>query len=183
MKTTSIQPKLPVILLIIFFAYSCTSDREKAIERITIQEQALLTDTVKVLNPEKGAAMMAAYADFVKQFPGDSLCPDYLFKAADIAQGLHHDKLALGYYTLLVDSYPSSKKSAAALFMKGFVFQNGLGDDAAAKAAYSEFIKLFPDHPLVPSANAALDQLNSGMTDEELVRMFMQREAQQDSAQ
>lgn len=183
MNTVSSLLKFILLLSSPVLLYACTSERDKAVQQITVQEQLLLADTVKVIDPEKGAAMMAAYADFVKRFPGDSLCPDYLFKAADIAQGLHHDKLALGYYTQLVDSYPSSRKSAAALFMKGFVFQNGIGDDASAKAAYAEFVKRFPDHPLVPSANAALEQLNTGMTDEELVRMFMQRESQQDSAQ
>ena len=176
MQTSFSRFWMPTAFIWSILFYSCTSEREKSIERLTVQEQSLLSDTVKVIDPQKGAAMLKAYADFVRQFPGDSLNPEYLFKAADIAQGLSHDKLALEYYTMLVDSYPSSKKVAAALFMKGFVFQNSLNDKLAARVAYQEFITRFPQHALAPSAQAALDQLNSGMSDEELVRFFMARE-------
>lgn len=160
----------------IVLLFSCTSEREKAITEITDQEKLLFTDSTKAMDPDKASKMLKSYADFVQKFPTDSLNPDYLFKAADIAQGLNHEKLALQYYTQIVDSYPDSRKAASALFMKAFVCQNSGVENEAAKKYYSEFIARYPNHPLLASAQAALDQLNSGLSDEELVKMFIERE-------
>ena len=64
--------------------------------------------------------------------------------------------------------------------MQGFVAETGLNDDELAKKKYTAFIEKYPMHDLAPSAQATLEQLNLGLTDEELIRMF---EARQDSSE
>jgi hypothetical protein len=63
--------------------------------------------------------------------------------------------------------------------MQAFLYETVLNDKEKAKAKYEEFIKSYPQHPLVSSAKASFDQINSGMSDEQLIKMFEQK---QDSA-
>lgn len=169
--------RFPFFLALLFF-FSCSSPREEALERIAQLEQELKSDSSLSPSADKASAMMKAYTEFADTYPSDSLSSEYLFRAADLAQGIHHEQAAVRMYERIRKDYPASKRAAAALFMEAFVLDYNLGEKDKAKRKYAEFIAAYPDHALTPSAKASLDQLNLGLTDEELVRMW---EKNQDS--
>lgn len=161
---------------------ACNSPREEAVERIKLLEQQLRADSSFVPSEEKAAAMMQAYMDFADTYPADSMTPDCLFRAADLAQGIHHEPVAVRLYERIVKEYPTSSRAAAALFMEAFVLDYNLGEKDKAKRKYAEFIASYPTHALTASAKASLEQLNLGLTDEELIRRFEQNQNSIDSS-
>ena len=139
----------------------------------------LFNDSTKMLDPRVANETLMGYEKFVNTFPDDSSSPGYLYKAADLAQGMKKSKEAIGFYKEFISKYPQHTKVASSYFLMAFVYDNELHNKDSAKYFYKEFLEKYPNHQLAPSAKASLDQIEMGLTDEELVRMF---EARLDSA-
>jgi TolA-binding protein len=161
-----------------FSLYSCKSAKEKLKEDIAMNEQKLFSDSTTMLNMKTAEEVLTSYKEYAGKYPEDTIAPSYLFKAADLANGMRKYKEAIDLYSQLIEKYPAHRKAASSLFLQAFIYDNNLQDKEQAKKLYSEFLQKYPDHQLAQSAKISLEQLNSGMTDEELVKMF---EAKQDS--
>lgn len=166
-----------VALLGIFF--SCKSEKQELMEQILSNEQKLFNDSTKMLDPEVALEELAAYQKFASSFPDDTASPGFLFKAADLAHGMKKSRDAVRMYREFISKYPDHSKVATSRFLLAFVYDNELQQKDSAKIFYREFLEKYPDHQLAPSAKASLDQIEMGLTDEELVKMF---EARLDSA-
>src|SRR2546423_1872108 len=168
------------LFIIAAIVAGCKSEKQKMSELIQKNEKILFTDSTKMLNPRLALSEIELYKDFAEKFPDDTLSPAYLFRAADMAHGMRKNKDAMDLYHEFISKYPSHPKAAASLFLIAFVYDNDLHQADSAKIKYKEFLQKYPQHQLAPSAQAALDQLEMGLTDEQLVKMF---EAKQDSLQ
>jgi TolA-binding protein len=175
-----VKNKIYIVLLIALsaFVYSCKSGKEKLAESITSQEQKLFNDSSKMLNAAAATEMLKSYKEFAEKYPDDTLAANYLFKAGDLASGMKHYKEAIDLFTEFLKKYPDHRKAPVSLFMLAFINDNNLRDVEKAKMLYSEFLQKYPTNQLASSAKASLDQLNMGLTDEQLIKMF---EAKQDS--
>ena len=71
---------------------------------------------------------------------------------------------AIGQYEFLRREYPGSKYRVEALFTIGQIYKEDLGDEAAAKATFEEFLKRYPHNQLAPKAHEALAELNQPKT-------------------
>ncbi|HZD33282.1 MAG TPA: AMIN domain-containing protein, partial [Candidatus Angelobacter sp.] len=71
---------------------------------------------------------------------------------------------AIGQYEFLRREYPGSKYRVEALFTVGQIYKEDLGDEAAAKATFEEFLKRYPHNQLVPKAREALAELSQPRT-------------------
>jgi tetratricopeptide (TPR) repeat protein len=162
------------LILIIGFT-SCTSEKERLANRIAKGEEQLLNDSTKMLNPEIARKVMKDYVDYVAQYKEDTLAPVYLFKAADLANGLQQPKESIRLYEQLLSEYPEFKKAPSAVFMIGFIYDTVIQDKQKAKEYYQKFLDKYPQHPLAQSAVASLEQINSGLSDEDLVKLFEAR--------
>jgi len=67
---------------------------------------------------------------------------------------------AVGQYEFLRREYPGSKYRTEALFTIGQIYKEDIGDEAAAKATFHEFLKKYPHNQLAPKAQEALAELN-----------------------
>jgi N-acetylmuramoyl-L-alanine amidase len=67
---------------------------------------------------------------------------------------------AIGQYQFLRREYPGSKYRVEALFTIGQIYQEDLGDEAAARAIFEGFLKHYPHAQLAPQAKEALAELN-----------------------
>jgi outer membrane protein assembly factor BamD (BamD/ComL family) len=169
----------PILFLFICASlFACKSEKQKQIEIIQSNEKLLVNDTSKMLNQQVALGQIDNYKKFAEKFPDDTLSPQYLFKAADIAHGMRKNKEAMEIYREFLAKYPSHQKAAASLFLVAFVYDNDFHQKDSAKIMYREFLEKYPQHQLAPSAKAALDQLEMGLSDEDLVKLF---EARQDS--
>jgi outer membrane protein assembly factor BamD (BamD/ComL family) len=175
-KTSSIV--LFIFCIFCISLYSCKSGKEKLQESISTNEQKLFSDSTKMLDPKVAEDVFKSYQEYAEKYPDDTISPVYLFKAADLANGTRKYKEAVELYRQFGEKYPAHRKAAAALFLQAFSYENNLKDKEKAKLLYSDFLQKYPNHQLAASAKVSLEQLNMGLTDEELVKMF---EAKQDS--
>ncbi len=105
---------------------------------------------VYYVSPEssKADASVVAVAEILAEM-GRQFSPDDKDLHAAIAQ-----------YEFLRREYPGSKYRVEALFTIGQIYKEDLGDDAAAKATFEEFLKHYPRNQLAAKAQEALAELN-----------------------
>jgi TolA-binding protein len=171
--------KLFIALLLVSTFFSCQSEKEKLTEKIRNNESRLFNDSTKMLDPRIAGETLLQYQKYSESYPEDTASAGYLFKAADLAHGMRKSRDAIRLYKDFIFKYPQHAKVAASYFLMAFVYDNDLHQTDTAKIYYREFLEKFPNHQLAPSAKASLDQIELGLTDEELVKMF---EARLDSA-
>lgn len=167
------------ILFILLCLYSCKSEKQKLSEQIKANEEKLFNDSTKMLNPAVAKDEFDAYQKFASDYPNDTASPGFLFKAADLASGMRRPREAARLYRELISKYPDHSKIATSYFLLAFVYDNDIKQKDSAKIYYKEFLEKFPTHQFAPSAKASLDQIEMGLSDEELVKIF---EARLDSA-
>ena len=167
---------IPAVL--VFFS-ACKSQKEKLTEQIKANEDKLFNDSTKMLDSKVAVEEMGLYEKYVSSYADDTASAGYLFKAADLAHGIRRPHDAVRLYKDFVKRYPSDAKTPASSFLIAFVYDTDLGQKDSAKIFYKEFLEKYPTHQLAPSAKASLDQIEMGLTDEQLVKMF---EARIDSA-
>jgi N-acetylmuramoyl-L-alanine amidase len=66
---------------------------------------------------------------------------------------------AIKQYQFLMQQYPGSVHNTAAMFTIGKIYQDDIGDNEKATAAYEEFLKHHPMHRLSDDAREALDEI------------------------
>jgi outer membrane protein assembly factor BamD (BamD/ComL family) len=167
--------RIIITLLIVVLFASCESAKKKLSDEIAKGEARLFSDSVKSLNIDESNNVLNNYLVYADQFKDDTLSAEYLFKAADLANGLRRPKEAVAIFERLRTSFPEYRKTPAALFMQGFIYETSLGEKEKAKEKYKDFIQKYPNHTLTPSAQASLDQLNANLSDEELIRSFEEK--------
>jgi len=169
---------ISLIAIIPFFYWGCNNSgsesamtgRDSAITSIQNMERKLYADSSQTIKPGIAMETMIAYARFAHDFPTDSLSPEYLFKAAEIARALHNGQEAILYYDKICTDFPQYEKASTALFLKAFTYENTLKDTANARIGYQEFIKKYPDNQFADDAQYSLKYL--GKSPEELIKMF-----------
>jgi tetratricopeptide (TPR) repeat protein len=148
--------------------------REGRIQNIEKLEQALFQlEERNTINDSAAKAVLLAYDAFATAFPEDSLSPEFLFKAGEVALGLNKPLQALGFFERTAENYTSHDKGAYSLFLQAYIFDNHLDDDNKAEGIYRAFIEQYPNHPMTKDATFSLDNL--GKSDEELIREFEER--------
>jgi N-acetylmuramoyl-L-alanine amidase len=73
-------------------------------------------------------------------------------------------KSAIGQYEFLCREYPGSRYRFGALLSIAQIYREDLGDADAAKAAYEDFLKRYPNHSLAGDAKAALNEMEQEAT-------------------
>lgn len=162
--------KLFILFLVVGFV-ACKSKRDQSLDSIRSMEQGLMSDSAKrEIDPAKGRALITAYMDFSKANPNDTMAPELLFKAAELANGMRAPVEALEYYSLVYSKFPNYSKAPLCLFLQGFIYENNLRNAKKAKEFYELFLKSYPNHPLANDVRFSLQHV--GMSDEELIKMF-----------
>lgn len=167
----------PALMLLVIIA-SCKSEKQKLADTISNKEKELMADSLKAIDRKKATDMIALYKDYAVKFPDDTLSPEYLFKAGDIANGIGSSREAIAFYKQCAENN-SYRKRAVALFLEGFILENQLKDYFKARGIYNEFLEKYPDHPLTDDVKYSLQ--NIGKSPEDLIREFEKNAAAADS--
>lgn len=142
-----------------------------SVEKINELEAKVLSEDA-VVTKENVIQLVDAYTLFAEQNPNDAQSPDFLFKALDIAVGVNTEgpEKAVKIADVLIEKYPDFEMTPMAMFIKGFVYENKLGDLQNAEMTYRQFIEKYPDNPMVGDVKSTLENL--GLSPEELIRKF-----------
>ena len=145
-------------------------------EKVSVKEVKELESKVlaKGARPTKDNViqLVDAYILFAKQNPNDSQSPEFLFKALDVAVGVNAEgpQKAIDIANVLIEKYPDFEMTPMAMYLKGFVYENKLGDLHNAEITYRQLIEKYPDNPMVEDVKATIENL--GLSPEELIRKF-----------
>ena len=156
-------------LLVAVVMMSC--GEKMSVEKINELESKVFAKDA-VVSAENVIQLVDAYLLFAKQNPNDLQSPDFLFKALDVAVGVNAEgpQKAIDIADVLIEKYPDFEMTPMALFIKGFVYENMIGDLQNAEMTYRHFIEKYPNSPMVEDVKATLENL--GLTPEELIRKF-----------
>ena len=158
-----------VFLLLVAMLLSC--GEKISVEKINELESKVFAQGV-VISAENVIQLVDAYLLFAEQNPNDSQSPDFLFKALDVAVGVNAEgpQKAIDIANVLIEKYPDFEMTPMAMFIKGFVYENMIGDLQNAEMTYRLFIEKYPNNPMVEDVKSTLENL--GLTPEELIRKF-----------
>jgi len=163
--------KYSILIITIFVSaslISCSDSCDKMSGKISKMESNMKTsqkfDSIAVTQ------LLSAYQNFSSKYPGDSLSPEYLYKAAGLASGFNRGTQAIDLYESIIQTYPRYAKLPECYFMEAFTYENTLGNIGKANEFYNKFLDKYPDHELADDARAAIKF--RGKSPEEIVREF-----------
>ena len=158
-----------VLLLVTAMMLSC--GEKMSVEKINELEAKVLSEDA-VVTKENVVQLVDAYTLFAEQNPNDAQSPDFLFKALDIAVGVNAEgpEKAVKIADVLIEKYPDFEMTPMAMFIKGFVYENMIGDLQNAEKTYRQFIEKYPENPMLEDVKSTLENL--GLSPEELIRKF-----------
>ncbi|MCB0790499.1 MAG: tetratricopeptide repeat protein [Flavobacteriales bacterium] len=171
---------IPTLALLLFVACgtgpeSTSTDQEKdggkaaeMVGRIHTMEDTLFAKNT--FDIRGASALLDVYRSFAKEFPTDTMAPEYLFRGAGVAKALGRPNETLTLYDRIIKDYPAWRRIPDTYYLKAFTLDNDLRQKGEAQKAYEEVISRFPDHRFARDARAMIDNL--GLTDEELIQKF-----------
>ena len=164
-----------LILALVAALASCGSSNEKDAAEIQTAEDTLFSTSEGFIDKAKALELVGLYVDYANSYPDDSLAVEYLFKGAEFCLNLGEGQRAITLYDRVIQEYPDFRKVPECLFLKGYVYENYLGDLDNAKAIYLEFIEKYPDNEFADDAEISIQNL--GKSPEELIKQFEEQQA------
>jgi len=171
--------KIIFVLLVALIGFSCTNQRQQKIDLINAAENELMTSATEPIDNAKAAELASLYAQFVTEFPKDSISDKLLFKEAEILMNINRPKEAVAVIDSLIANYSESRLLPQAMHLKGFIYDDKIHSPEMAKISFEALIKRFPEHEL--SKNAADYIKILGKTPEEVIKEFERRQQKADS--
>ena len=153
------------LLLVSLSVFSCSSSRDQMSEKISKMESGL--KTVAKVDSASVSALISAYQNFATRYPTDSLSPEYLYRAAGLANGFNRGTQAVDLYETIIHTYPGYKRIPECYFMEAFAYENVQGNIRKASEFYNKFLDKYLNHQLANDARSALRLL--GKTPDEIV--------------
>ena len=160
-----------VLLSLALMLLSC--GEKMSVEKINELESKVFAKDA-VLSSENVIQLVDAYLLFAKQNPNDQQTPEFLFKALDVAVGVNAEgpQKAINIADVLIEKYPDFEMTPMAMFIKGFVYENMIGDLQNAEMTYRQFIEKYPNNPMAADVEASIK--NIGIPLDELIKTFEQ---------
>ena len=172
------RSNLLIALLAILVITGCNRTVKTTGDDVKKAEEAMFNADMTT-NKEAVASAVATFTKYVEDNPEAADAADVLFKAVEVSVNTKQDpQQSIGLVNKLVTDYPQFDKNAVALFMLAtFVYDEQQHDLDKARETYQQIIDNYPDNPFAKDAEISITQL--GMTPEELIKMFEEREEQE----
>jgi len=164
-----------LILTLAAVLASCGPSIEKDAAEIQTAEDTLFASSEGFIDKAKALELVDLYVNYANSYPDDSMAVEYLFKGAEFCLNLGEGQRAITLYDRVITEHPDFRKVPECLFLKGYVYENYLGDLDNAKAIYLEFIEKYPDNEFADDAVISIQNL--GKSPEELIKQFEEQQA------
>lgn len=167
------------LLFIVLLINACSPPKNNKLTEIEKMEDELFSDESKMIDRVQAMKLIDLYIAYTDEFPEDTEAAEYLFKAGDMAMNLNMPRRAIQVFDRILNDYPEYEKAPQCMFLKGYVYENNLGDLQKAKAIYEEFLEKYPDDEFADDAEVSIKNL--GKTPEELIKEFEEQSKEKGS--
>lgn len=165
---------LTTVLSLVIMMAACAPAIEKDAAAITAAEDALFDENQGITDKSKAMELVDLYVAFADNYPEDSMAAEYLFKGAEFCLSLGEGQRSIDLYDRVMLEYPDFRKAPECLFLKGYVFENYLGDLEEAKIIYELFLQKYPENDFADDARISIQNL--GKSPEELIKQFEEQQ-------
>ncbi|MGC9331908.1 MAG: tetratricopeptide repeat protein [Bacteroidales bacterium] len=114
--------------------------------------------------------LILLYVSYASQFTQDSLVPEYLFRAAELAMNVDRPYDAVVYLQRIEKNYPGFDKIPWVVYLTGFIYDSMLNEDEIAEMYYDRFLDNWPDH--ARAEEVRMLKLYLHMSDKEIIDRF-----------
>lgn len=156
-----------IIVTSAFVGCSAKNDKEKRQKTITDYENAI-NNNPEQINIKKADSLISLYNSYVKDFPQDTMCADYLFRTSQIYGNLKDCNNALKYLDRIIKEYPNGHRVGAAYFFKGVMLEQVCSNKAEAVKAFQLYIQKFPNSKQVNTAKLMIQMDTMKNTNQEI---------------
>ncbi|PLW91763.1 MAG: hypothetical protein C0592_14245 [Marinilabiliales bacterium] len=171
--------RILIVISIAVFVAACSNAKEQLIDDIKAKEQIVSESIGDQFDKSTAESLRQDYLQFANEYPDDSLAPVFMHKASELAINLNMPQEAVSTIDSLIIKFPDYQFLPDAWFFKGFIQETYLNDEAGALKTYETFIEKFPKHEMVPQVQFSIE--NMGVSEEELIKQFMQNTQNQDT--
>jgi tetratricopeptide (TPR) repeat protein len=126
------------------------------------------------VDKEKALELVDMYVNTPILIPRTAWLLNISLKSAEFCLNLGEGQRAIELYDRVINEYPDFRKVPECLFLKGYVYENYLGDLEMPGPFTLRFIETYPDNEFADDAEVSIQNL--GKSPEELIKEF---EAQQ----
>jgi tetratricopeptide (TPR) repeat protein len=167
-----------LLLLIALFNLSCSNNssqgdakevsmsKEAFLKKIKDQEKKVFSQSPEKLNDLKLKELADQYVEYALY--GDSLAPEFLYKAAGIYMNTGKPKKAISSLNKIINHYPDFNKLENCYFLKAFVYDDKLKDYSNAGKFYKEYLNKYPKGVFADDAKLLIKNL--GKSTEEIFK-------------
>ncbi|MFT6849424.1 MAG: tetratricopeptide (TPR) repeat protein [Sphingobacteriales bacterium] len=160
---------LNLLIAGLFLLSACTPNKEKLNKSIANHESTVVNDQLGLVDSIANK-LVQEYMEYADLYTEDSKSPAYLYKAADLSNGLGMPLNAIKLYERVYSDFPEYEKAPLCLFISGFIYENQVRNIGKAKEKYDLFLEKFPNHQLKHDVEVTLKNL--GKTPEEIIQEF-----------
>ncbi len=170
--------RLVLFWLPVMLGVSCTPARNDKVTEIENAEERIFGSAATEFSKTSADSLVALYTEFADHFPGDSLTPDFLFRAGNLAMTAGNGKEDIGFFSRIISEYPEHPRSSMAMFFTAYVQENLFRNLDKARETYLLFVEKYPESDFADDAQMALKYL--GRSPEQMIREF-EKKQQEDS--
>lgn len=170
-----------ILLPAIVFAFttkSCKNQvydkKEQTLTTIDSLEKIISTDPDLIKNMKTANELIHQVEEFVKAYPQDSIVPELLLKAGEIARGLGKYDQATELLQAVWTKHQNHRLAPPALLLQAFTYDNDLQDSTLAIRYYQEFMKRYPNHEMATQVQQLIQLV--GKKPEELIRTIQKQQ-------
>lgn len=148
------------------------SIRDKSVQKIDSIENVIRQKIDSAKNPglQLALGVIKEYEIFAYKYPDDKKTPVYMFKSAQIFDGMLNDKQkAAEIYQRIYDKYEEYENRPMMLFYRGNSLHD-MGDTTAAINVLQTFIAKYPKHEFADDAKNLIQFIR--MDEEDLEKFF-----------
>ena len=163
--------KILLILAILIGIIGCNGNDEEDLRKNIEEAEAQLKEDTEndEMNKEHVLEAAEAYERYLEKYPGDSVAPNYMARAASLYADAGEFPKAVALSDSVQAKYPDSEMAPYALHLKAYkIYELGMSDLPKAEEAYHKFLMQYPEHELVSSVLFSLEHL--GKSDEDILR-------------
>jgi len=139
-------------------------------------EQIVYADDFE-FDKEQVVALRNTYDEFASRFSGDETkSPEYLYKSAALSRAVGKPTEAIKTYQHILTKFKGFDRNPEVQFLIAFTYDEDIRERSLAKESYREVIEKFPGDHWAIQAERRLETID--MTDEEMIRYFMDKQGE-----